>query len=270
MVVPGTWCIALSQIIHPRKYIMKSSLILLPLWLIIALFTNMCGQSVNDSLSRDNNLVIKKTGDFDITGDGSSGNWEETEWVQLSQLNNHDKISYTTRLKILYSDTGMYFFFENEDAVLTATMDENFMELWHEDVVEIFLRPYEEVPVAYFEYELSPLNYELPLLISNDDGNLAHWQPYHNSYQGDRKVRHYTSVSGGVKESGASVDQWMAEIFIPFDLLRPLKNISPESGTRWKANFYRIDYDNGQTLYAWQPIDRSFHEYEKFGTIIFE
>ena len=249
---------------------MKSFLVLLPFLLIIAQFTSMCGQLNNDPMSQGNNLVITKTGDFDITGEGSSENWEKTDWIQLSQLNNHDNVSYTTRLKILYSDTGMYFLFENEDAVLTATMDEDFMELWHEDVVEIFLWPYEEDPVAYFEYELSPLNYELPLLISNDNGNLAHWQPYSNSYRGDRKVRHHTSVSGGEKESGASVDQWMAEIFLPFDLLRPLKNISPESGTRWRANFYRIDYDKGQTLYAWQPIDRTFHEYEKFGTIVFE
>lgn len=249
---------------------MKTLLFLIPFLVITVFLTSMCNQSGVGQSSRDGVLVINKSSDFEITGDGSSENWARADWVQLKQLNNHDNISYATKVKILYSDTGIYFLFYCEDDKLTATMDEDFMELWHEDVVEIFLWPDEEEPIAYFEYELSPLNYELPLLISNDNGNLAHWMPYSNSYTGDRKVRHKTSVAGGEKKSGASVDQWMGEIFIPFDLLRPLRNIWPESGTQWRANFYRIDYDKGQTLYAWQPISERFHEYEKFGTIVFE
>jgi len=36
------------------------------------------------------------------------------------------------------------------------------------------------------------------------------------------------------------------------------------------ANFYRIDYDKGSNHWTWKPTSRSFHEYKKFGTIIFE
>jgi hypothetical protein len=33
---------------------------------------------------------------------------------------------------------------------------------------------------------------------------------------------------------------------------------------------YRIDYDNGEAAYAWQKTHKTFHEYNKFGTFIFE
>ena len=40
----------------------------------------------------------------------------------------------------------------------------DFLDLYNEDVVEVFLWPDESFPV-YFEYEVSPLNYELPIII---------------------------------------------------------------------------------------------------------
>jgi hypothetical protein len=53
-------------------------------------------------------------------------------------------------------------------------------------------------------------------------------------------------------------------------LLVPLNNVPPVSGTKWRANMYRIDYDNGPEYFAWQKIDKGFHEYNHFGTFIFE
>jgi hypothetical protein len=61
------------------------------------------------------------------------------------------------------------------------------------------------------------------------------------------------------------------EFFIPFALYAPLKNVPPKKGTQWRANFYRIDYDEGQILYTWQPVRKeSFHDYERFGTLLFD
>jgi hypothetical protein len=133
--------------------------------------------------------------------------------------------------------------------------------------VELFLWTDESFPV-YFEYEVSPLNYELPIIIPNNKGNFFGWLPWH--YEGERKTQHATSVKGGKKESGSSVSGWMAEIFIPFKLLTPLSNVPAVSGTKWRANMYRLDYDNGTTQFAWSKTDKGFHEYYNFGTFIFE
>lgn len=229
-------------------------------------------QPHEDRIKTDENsmLLVKKTKDFSITGDGSADNWNRAEWVELTQRSNHAN-RLLTKLKILYSDTGMYVLFHNEDNILNATFDSHYEELWREDVVEVFLWTDESRPV-YFEYELSPLNYELPLIVSNVEGELLHWIPFANSYhtESDRKTHHKTTIIGGEKESGAEIDGWIAEMFIPFKLLHPLENIEPVSGTTWRANFYRIDYDEGSSHWSWQPYRTNFHDYNNFGTILFE
>ena len=64
---------------------------------------------------------------------------------------------------------------------------------------------------------------------------------------------------------------WRAEVFIPFELMAPLRNVPPKAGTRWRANFYRMDYDDKNvTSWDWARVGTSFHEYRKFGTLVFE
>ncbi|NLH16473.1 MAG: hypothetical protein GX455_07840, partial [Phycisphaerae bacterium] len=45
----------------------------------------------------------------------------------------------------------------------------------------------------------------------------------------------------------------------------------PKPGTRWRANFYRVDYDDNKSIgWDWARVGPSFHEYDKFGTLVFE
>jgi hypothetical protein len=211
-------------------------------------------------------VIIKKSPDFKITGDGRSDNWNKTEWIVLNPQGDMQG-TYTTRAKVLYSGTGIYFLFDCEDKKLTCTIKADNLDLWEEDVVEVFLWTDETFPV-YFEYELSPLNYELPIIVPNYKGTFLGWLPWH--YEGDRKIQHATSVTGGRKKSGSTVTGWKGEFFIPYKLLAPLNQVPPVSGTRWRANLYRIDHDNGSGQYAWQKTYKTFHEYNNFGTFIFE
>ena len=211
-------------------------------------------------------LTVKKSTDFEITGNGKAENWAKTDWLIIPQRGSSGEL-LTTKAKVLYSETGIYFLFDCQDKKLTANMNSDFLDLWKEDVVEVFLWTDESSP-AYFEYEISPLNYELPILISNEKGDLVRWQPFH--YDPDRKTRHATEVQGGEKKSNATVTGWTAEFFIPYKLLRPLNNISPKPGTKWRTNLYRMDYDNKRGSWSWQLTSKSFHDYEKFGVMLFE
>jgi hypothetical protein len=208
---------------------------------------------------------VKKTQDFQFTGNGSANNWKSVEWIPMPQRKGTG-VTYQTQVKLLYSDTGVYCLFRCEDNKLTATLKEDFANLYTEDVVEAFFWTDEKTAI-YFEYELSPLNYELPILVPNYGGTFFGWRPWH--YEGDRKTRHATSISGQTKESN-KITAWTAEFFIPFALLKPLLNVPPQKGTHWRANFYRLDYDSGVTSWSWQPTRQNFHDYEKFGTIIFD
>ena len=212
-------------------------------------------------------LRIRQTEDFTINGRGDASAWKKAAWEPL-HLRVTDGHQYRTRVKMLYSETGLYVLMEAEDRTITATMKEDFLDLWNEDVFEFFLWPDERHPV-YFEYEISPLGYELPILIPNFGGEFLGWRPWH--YEGERKTQKATTVVGGSKRSGARITGWKAEVFVPYDLLKPLQSVPPKPGTRWRANFYRVDYDDGKsTSWDWARVGKSFHEFDKFGTLIFE
>ncbi len=212
-------------------------------------------------------LRVPPTQDFVISGKGDAPAWKKAPWEPL-HLRAADGHQYQTRVKMLYSQTGLYVLMEAEDRLLTATMKEDFLDLWNEDVFEFFLWPDERHPV-YFEYEISPLGFELPILIPNFGGEFLGWRPWH--YEGKRRTQKATTVVGGPKRSGARVTGWKAEVLVPYDLLKPLQNVPPRPGTRWRANFYRVDYDDGKTTgWDWARVGPSFHEFDKFGTLVFE
>jgi hypothetical protein len=212
-------------------------------------------------------LKVPRTEDFKITGDGSAAAWQKTAWETLDKRPGN-KSPWRSRFKMLYSPTGLYVLFNGEDRKVTATIEKDFEDLWNEDVFEFFVWPDERQPL-YFEYEISPLNHELPILIPNIDGQHLGWQPWH--YEGARKTRKAVSVSGGTAKSGAEITGWTAEVFVPYALLEPLANVPPHPKTRWRANFYRVDYDDGRGIgWDWSRVGPSFHEFKNFGVIEFE
>ncbi len=220
----------------------------------------------SETTDSENEIIIKKTIDFEISGDGTAENWQNTNWINIPKRTSSVH-NYFTKAKLLYSETGIYVLFSCEDKKLTATMQSDFLDLWNEDVVEIFLQPDEHKP-AYLEYEISPLGYELPIIIYNEKGKLNSWQPFH--YDADRRTRHATAVQGGEKKSNSVVKSWTAEIYIPYKLMKPVLDKLPSSGTHWKGNFFRVDYDNEKIHWSWQLTNGNFHEYDKFGSFQFE
>ncbi len=237
----------------------RALLLLLP---VIFAFIQASAQDNSSQATLD----IIRVSDFEITGTGSAPEWNKTSWEIIPQRNN-EHLEYNTNAKVLWSETGIYFLIECNDRKITATMQANNLNLWEEDVVEVFLMPDEKYPL-YFEYQLSPLNYELTILIPNLEGKFLGWLPW--KYEGDRKTRHMASIQTEDSEDAEAVTGWTAEFFIPWKLMEPLTNAAPKAGTRWKANIYRLDHDEGTTRFSWSLTDKNFHEPHNFGTFIFK
>jgi hypothetical protein len=249
--------------------------------LSLVVLTQACVFAQSEPVLTNNILQVKSTNDFIVTGDGSSENWKNTDWNILPQLSSKTLINagwnippqqgtasdlqYETSFKILYSNKGIYCLFKCEDSVITATLKEDFLNLFNEDVVEVFLRPDATMPI-YFEYELSPLNFELPILIVNYKGKASGWRPF--QYSSERKVIHAVRIQN--KNPANNRFTWTAELYIPFALLEAMGNVPAKKGTRWRANFYRIDYDRNPVYSGWQLTRQSFHDPEKFGILEFE
>ncbi len=212
-------------------------------------------------------MHVKSCADFEVTGRGESEQWKQADWVALHKRP-RGKHDYTARFKMLYSPKGVYVLFDGTDKTLTATMREDFLDLWNEDVFECFFWTDERHPI-YFEYEISPLGYELPILVPNLEGKFLGWRPWH--YEGDRKTRKAVASFGLPQTPQGEVASWRAEVFFPYALLKPLQNVPPKPGTRWRANFYRVDYDDKKvTGWDWARVGGSFHDVKNFGTIVFD
>lgn len=228
--------------------------------ILVAFVITTNGQSLK---GREARMTIKHTGDFDVTGDGSSPHWDSTDWITLSRIKGTSP--YETRVKLLYSEKGIYALYHCEDKKINATLREDFASLWREDVIEIFFWPDETFPI-YLEYELSPLNYELAILVPNLNGQSSGWTPW--NYRGQKKTRKATKI---LTDKNGATTGWIGEFFIPYALMRPLQNVPPKKGTQWRANIYRIDYDEPESSYwSWQPVNNNFHEFQKYGTFIFD
>jgi len=230
---------------------------------LLALAASTTLSRAQSALDREATIVVSHTADFEITGDGRAASWKAAQWIDIPHLEGPS--TYNTRVKLLYSDKGLYTLFNCEDRNITSTMNNDFDSLWREDVVEIFLWPDETYPL-YLEYELSPRNRELILLIPQLNGVVGGWMPW--GYTGKKRTRKATSI---VVDARGKTTAWIGEFFIPYALMHPLQNVPPTKGTRWKGNIYRCDYDDPKASYwAWQPVGDSFHEYLKYGTFVFE
>src|SRR4030095_2186568 len=212
-------------------------------------------------------LLVRKCTDFDLTGKGDNNEWTKAEWNYLTKLDSGGKI-YASKFKILYSPKGIYVFFSCDDDKISTQYNKDFGDLFHGDVVEVFFHTDPHTTI-YFEYEVNQLNKELVLLVPNINGKAQGWIPW--QYENERIVKKMIMVTGGKNVSGAAIISWSAELFFPYDLFRPLANVPAESGMVWNANFYRLDYDSGKMIkWAWSPVEKSFHELDKFRSIKFE
>jgi len=215
----------------------------------------------------DTPLMVHRCNDFTISGTGDNPEWYKAQWTTITKIDEGGKEN-KTRFRILYSATGLYVFFTGNDEKITSSFRNDFENLFKADVFEVFFHP-NPAEGIYFEYEVSPLDKELVLLILNMNGKFGSWMPWH--YEGKNKVVKKVSITGGKMEPDATIQSWSAELFFPYQLLTPLKNVPPLPGDKWNANFCRLDYDSGHMIkWSWSPIAVSFHEINKYFSIQFE
>ncbi len=207
-------------------------------------------------------LRVNKVPPFEIDGAGINTSWNATNWVNLIQLDS-SSLQYPSKFKILYADSGVYVLFSGLDKKITSPYKNDFEDLFRADVFEVFFHPEPSTPI-YLEYEINAYNAELVLLVPNLSKKTFGWAPW--KYTGKKKVVKKVKVH----EQNNEMYKWTAELFFPFKLFIPLQNLDVKKGVCWNANFYRLDYDDTKMVkWAWSPIIKSFHEFEKYGVIQF-
>ena len=161
--------------------------------------------------------------------------------------------AYSCDVRILWSDDSLYIAYVapfEKLTILEPVQEKERIGLWEGDVVEIYIGADPEDVTHYTEYEISPSNERLDLVLKGGK----------RDFDWDSKF-----------ESAVSIDEdkktWTTEVRIPFSAISP--NL-PKEGTQWKVNFYRLTI-SPKVFTAWSPtLSGSAHVPARFGTLIFK
>lgn len=126
-----------------------------------------------------------------------------------------------------------------------------------DDVVEAFLAPGAD-PHRYFELESTAANAWFEARIESPDAHRATMQ-----------VDLDWTCAGWQRSARVEPGAWSTAWSIPFAALGAK---SPAPGTRWRANFFRIDRHAGGHYSAWSPTHATppdFHLPHHFGHLLF-
>src|SRR5438045_9035533 len=64
-------------------------------------------------------VIVRRTEDFEVSGDGSHPAWSKTEWTALRRRQ-EDGHPYDSRFKALSSQSGIYVLLDGNDTLLTT------------------------------------------------------------------------------------------------------------------------------------------------------
>ena len=187
--------------------------------------------------------------------DPTSEPWPRLQRLCLRANTPTDTLLQGTDLWMGYDALALHVLFVAEDAHPWATYTERDAPLYKEEVCEVFLDT-EGDGFSYYEIEVNPNNAVL-------DGCMRRVR---NGFRKDFRWRCEGLQTVTRKFEGG----WAAELTIPF---KSVAGQSPSPGTRWRANFTRIDRPPtaSRELSAWSPTGRAqFHIPERFGVLEFQ
>lgn len=172
--------------------------------------------------------------------------------------------SLPTSVTAFYDSSFLYVVFHFEDDEVRATYRNHDDPLYEEDVLEVFLSP--TAPETYFEIEVNPLGATFDARIDSPSGTRGsmttdlEWEA-EGLWTASRKIR----------TEGAATFLTETLIAVPF---RPLGVDTPEPGSSWRGNFFRIDRSRrGDEYLAWSPTMKNpadFHVVSAFGRLLFQ
>ena len=217
------------------------------------------------------------------------GNLNKSQWLSCPwsddfvdiEGDSQPKPRYRTRMKMFWSDSGLYIGAEMEEPHLWATLTEHDSVIFHDNDFEVFIDP-DNDGLAYAELEINALNTTWDLLLI---------KPY---LQGGRGVdgweiqnlRTAVQLQGTLNDPSTIDEGWSVEIHIPWHALWEISTgeVPPKSGDKWKINFSRVqwklDIVNGMYVkpegqkednWVWSPqgvID--MHRPERWGIVTFQ
>ena len=228
------------------------------------------------------------------------GQLHEFTWAALPRVGRFRDIRHPqkpgaspTEAAMGWDDANLYVAFICIDREPWGTLMARDSFLWQQEVVEVFLDP-DGDGRHYAELEVSPHNVVVDLLI-----------PGPPTAGADAAMAARWNIEGLQTAVGKHAQGWTVEIAIPWEALGEAGvSSAPREGDRWRVGLYRIERPGAITrwkeqvelqrraeeasgsekaaletrlaelqedseLLAWSPTRKSFHDPERFGTVVF-
>ncbi len=177
-----------------------------------------------------------------IDGDLNDTCWMSAARIVLPHLLGSDATpSQRTEVLLLHDSRNLYLAFlcyESNIEGMVTNIKKHDEGVWKDDSVEIFLAPNSQ---TYYHFLVNPLS-----ITQEEKESDVSWDA---PWEAKAKVLD---------------ERWQVEISIPFSSI-PLV---PGVGNAWRANFCRNEKPHGE-LSSWGKLEKSFHEPQNFGTLLF-
>jgi hypothetical protein len=193
--------------------------------------------------------------------------WDNAQPLKLFVFWQKRKPATETTARLLWDNHYLYFCAEMEDHDLFATVKERNGMTWEDDVFELFFKPSAE-KLAYYEFQVNPLNTQLELFLpSRGAGGYRRFAPLTKLGMESAVKLHGTLNNHEDRDRG-----WTVEGRIPWSAFKATGG-RPAVGDKWKFSLCRYDYSVTLERYetsSTAPLTRpDFHRYEDYGELTF-
>ncbi len=248
--------------------------------------TVVYAQNKNDELPKAY-IAYHTNEEINIDGKGNEAAWEKANWTDdFIDIEGVKKPKYKTHIKMLWSDSHLYFYAELEEPHIWADITKRDAIVFYNNDFEIFIDPNGDTH-NYYELEMNALNTIWDLFITKpyrDHGLVLNNWDYKN-------IKTAVHIDGTLNDPRDEDKKWSIEIAILWkDINETYTNeIITAKGKTWRINFSRVNWDfvivNGKYQrkkdkktnaylheynWVWSPQGViNMHEPEKWGYVFF-
>ncbi len=204
-------------------------------------------------------------------------NWDEGAWrgAEIAKIDNFRPESSPhhpeVHCKFLYTEKGIYGLFQVKDQYVRCVASHFQDNVCYDSCVEFFVQP--DCGEGYCNFEFSGGGQFLAYHVTDPTGGplfLAACRPLDISEVSGIEIYH--TLPAFVEPEITEPITWRLGFFLPFYVLTSIfGGKAPQSGSVWRANFYKIaDKTSHPHWAAWSPVPEvNYHLPQCFGEFLF-
>lgn len=229
--------------------------------------TSFIGKNCHPSSEYYVNKLDQK---MEINGDWNKPQWQKIKAIDINNfMGEIPAFRPSAQAKMLYDNDNIYVIFEVKDRYVRSLTQDYNGPVWNDSCVEFFFSPDSELPLKYFNLEITCGG--IPLMRYN---TIPRKEFRKLEIEEIKQIEIAHSLPQKVDPEIAEPVTWTLEYRIPLAILEKYSKVThPKKGIVWKANFYKTaDKTSNPHYITWSVIEISkpdFHLPQFFGKLIF-